>query len=139
MKTGEEARKWMARCLELAQQAREQGEAAVGAVVIRDGQIVAEAMEQDKSTHDPTAHAELLAIRAACQRLETLDLSDCILVTNVEPCWMCSFVIREARIGKVVIGRAVEGIGGATSAYPILTTDTVPEWSGLPEITWLKE
>src|SRR5690349_5731289 len=82
---------WMQRCYELAQEARERGESAVGAVIVRQGELLAEAGEQIRTAFDVTGHAELIAIGRACQALGTLDLIGCTLYTNVEPCWMCSF------------------------------------------------
>ncbi len=55
-----------------------------------------------KLKNDPTAHAEIEAVRLACQKLETLDLSECVLYTNVEPCWMCSYSIRQTQLGRIV-------------------------------------
>jgi tRNA(Arg) A34 adenosine deaminase TadA len=132
----EDAGRYMARCEELAAQARGQGEASVGAVIVRERHVIAEAMEQVVAQHDVTGHAELLAIRAACRNLNTFDLSGCTLYTNVEPCIMCSFAIRETGIEHVVIGRAVEEIGGATSRFPILTDDSIGSWRAPPFIEW---
>lgn len=137
--TTEEEDKWMQRCLQLAGDAAERGEAAVGAVIVRDGERIAESSEQVKTLQDITAHAELLAIRQACEALMTLDLSDCILYTNVEPCWMCSYAIRETRIQRVVIGKAVPDIGGVTSCYPLLTDATIGGWENPPVILWWAE
>jgi tRNA(adenine34) deaminase len=127
---------WMRRCLELAEEARARGESAVGAVIVREGEFVAEAAEQIKSGLDVAGHAELIAIRLACQALNTLDLSDCTLYTNVEPCWMCSFAIRETGIRQVVIGVPVAEIGGATSSYPILTDPNINGWRPPPLVFW---
>jgi tRNA(adenine34) deaminase len=128
--------RYMTRCLELAQEARDHREAAVGAVVVRDGEIVGEGYDQVASTRDVTAHAEIVAIRAACALLDTMDLSDCTLVTSVEPCVMCSYAIREMKTGTVVVGRPVEGIGGITSRFPLLIDDAIPGWGAPPEVVW---
>src|SRR5262245_59427126 len=101
---------WMRRCLELARQAQESGERAVGAVIVLEGRLLAEAYEQVKSHLDVAGHAELIAIRQACQVLGAMDLTGCTLYTNVEPCWMCSFAIREVGIRQVVIGAPVPDI-----------------------------
>lgn len=127
---------WMQCCLQLAEEARERGESAVGAVIVRDGALLAAASEQVKMSLDVTGHAELIAIRQACQKLGTLDLTDCTLYTNVEPCWMCSFAIRETGIRQVVIGTPVPDIGGATSPYPILTDASINEWRTPPRVSW---
>ncbi len=72
-----------------------------GAVVVRRGQIVGRGWNQVTSTNDPTAHAEVIAIRAACRRLKTFSLADCELYTSCEPCPMCLAAIYWARIKKV--------------------------------------
>lgn len=129
---------WMRRCLELAEEARERGDAPVGALITREGTVVAEASEQVKARQDVAAHAELIVIQEACEALGTMNLAGCTLVTNVEPCWMCSFAIREMGISQVVIGDAVAGIGGVTSPYPILTDDKVDGWGQPPRVVWLR-
>ncbi len=126
----------MARCLVLAEQARQAGECAVGCVIVRDGEIVADAREQVNGALDVAGHAEVLALRGACQALGTLDLLGCTLYTNAEPCWMCSFAIRETGVSEVVIRAAVQAIGGATSRFPILSDPDVPGWRLPPVIRW---
>jgi len=132
----EEAARWMRRCLEVAEEARTGGDAPVGAVIVRNDELIAEAFEAVVSRQDGTAHAEMIAIRRACRALGTMDLSGSTLYTNVEPCWMCSFAIRETGIGQVVIGVPVEDIGGVTSRYPILSDSGVADWGPPPKITW---
>lgn len=95
---------WMRRCQALAQEARERGDAPVGAVIVRAETTIAEASEEVVSRQDIAAHAELIAIRRACRAPTTVDITECTLVTHVEPCWMCSFAIRQTRIRQVVIG-----------------------------------
>jgi guanine deaminase len=75
-----------------------------GAVVVKDGKIVGESFNQVTSTNDPTAHAEVMAIRDACKNLETFDLSGCELYTSCEPCPMCLGAIYWARFDKVYYG-----------------------------------
>jgi tRNA(Arg) A34 adenosine deaminase TadA len=75
-----------------------------GAVVVRSGKIVGRGCNQVTSLNDPTAHAEIIAIRAACQRLRTFRLDDCDLYTSCEPCPMCLSAIYWARIRKVFFG-----------------------------------
>lgn len=128
---------WMRRCLELAEFARTCGDAPVGAVIVKDTVVISEAAERVTVYQDVTAHAELIAISEACQVLGTMDLTGCTLVTNVEPCWMCSFAIRETGISEVVIGDTVAGIGGVTSRYPILTDDKIDGWGQPPRVVWL--
>lgn len=136
--TGSEQAHWMPRCIALADEARARGEVAVGAVIVCGGNAVAECSDAATGPQDVTAHAELLAIREVAKGLGRTDLSGCTLYTNVEPCWMCSFAIRESRISRVVIGKPVASIGGATSAYPILTV-VIDGWSPPPAIVWLEQ
>jgi guanine deaminase len=72
-----------------------------GAVVVRDGKVVGRGCNQVTSANDPTAHAEIVAIRAACKRLKTFQLDDCELYTSCEPCPMCLSAIYWARLGQV--------------------------------------
>jgi guanine deaminase len=79
-----------------------------GAVVVKDSKIVGEAYNQVTSTNDPTAHAEVMAIRDACKNLETFDLSGCELYTSCEPCPMCLGAIYWAKFDKVYYGNTRE-------------------------------
>jgi tRNA(adenine34) deaminase len=108
----------------------------VGAVIVREGALLAEAWEQVKAGLDVAGHAELIAIRLACQALGTMDLTGCTLYTNLEPCWMCSFAIRETSISQVVIGAPVPDIGGATSPHPILSDVGIHGWRTPPTLFW---
>ncbi len=112
----------MRRCLELAREASATGDTPVGAVVVRNGDVLAEGVERVKARHDVTAHAEIEAIRAACTRLRALDLSGCTLYTTVEPCVMCAYAIRLARVGVVVSGARSPDAGSAWSGWHVLTT-----------------
>lgn len=110
----------MRRCLELGRIATRKGDAPVGSLIVSDGRIIAEGIESVKSKNDPTAHAEIEAIREACRKLNRLDLSGATLYTNIEPCWMCSYAIRQTRIGKVVFGSRNVETGGASSKFVVL-------------------
>jgi tRNA(adenine34) deaminase len=123
---------FMRQAIRLAQTASDRGDAPVGSVVVRDGQVIGEGIEAVRAEKDLTAHAEVRAVQEACRRLNTLDLAACTLFTTVEPCFMCSFVLRGARISRVVIGRAAPHIGGFSSDYPILVTPNIPGWSQPP-------
>lgn len=79
-----------------------------GAVVVRDGKIVAEGVNQVTSTNDPTAHAELLAIRQACAKLGVFELKNCELYTSCEPCPMCLGAIYWARLSRVYFANTAE-------------------------------
>lgn len=113
------------RCLELGRVALENGDAPVGSVIVKNGEIIAEAIESVRQLKDPSAHAELLAVRAACTKLSTLDLSDCALYTNVEPCWMCAYAIRQTRINLVCFSSKNERVGGINSKFPILLDENL--------------
>lgn len=94
-------RGFMGRALALARAAAEAGEVPIGAVVARDGAIIAEAHNSPRSDHDPTAHAEILAIRRAAQALGDERLGGCELWVTLEPCAMCAGAIAHARIARL--------------------------------------
>jgi tRNA(adenine34) deaminase len=102
----------MHRALALAEEAAAAGEVPVGAVVTRGGEVVAEAHNAPRETHDPTAHAEILAIRRAAAALGDERLTDCELWVTLEPCAMCAGAIVHARIGKLYYA-ASDPKGGA--------------------------
>ena len=95
---------FMREALVLAEQARGAGEVPVGAVVVRDGAVVGSGFNSPIGRQDPTAHAEILALRAAAAALGNYRLSGCTLYVTLEPCIMCSGAILHARIGRVVYG-----------------------------------
>ena len=94
----------MAAALALAQAARTRGEVPVGAVVVKDGAIVGRGGNTPIATNDPTAHAEITALREAGQTLRNYRLSGCDLYVTIEPCAMCAGAILQARIGRLVFG-----------------------------------
>jgi tRNA(adenine34) deaminase len=98
--------------LEEARAAERRGEVPVGCVVVRDGAVVARAGNRTLEHHDPTAHAELLAIRAAAAALGTERLIDCDLYVTLEPCAMCAAAMSFARLRRLYFGAADEK-GGA--------------------------
>ena len=79
-----------------------------GTVIVRDGKIIAEGVNQVTSTHDPTAHAEVLAIRLACEKLGVFELKDCDLYTSCEPCPMCLGAIYWARLARIYFANTHE-------------------------------
>ncbi len=119
---------FMRQALRLARIALERGDTPVGSVVVYDGRIVGEGIEAVRSEKDLTAHAELKAVREACRALDALDLARCALYTTVEPCFMCSFVIRSAHVSRVITGISVPHIGGISSNHPILVDPDIPNW-----------
>ncbi len=104
--------KFMKRALELAKKAFNEGEVPVGALIIYKDQIISEAYNQTEFLLDPSAHAEMLAIRRACKVLGNWRLMDCTLYTTLEPCAMCAGAIIQARLKKVVWGAPDIRCGG---------------------------
>jgi tRNA(Arg) A34 adenosine deaminase TadA len=109
----------MQRAIALAQAAADAGEAPIGAVVVdpATGEVVAEAHNQPIGLHDPTAHAEVLALRAAAQKVGNYRLTGLTLYVTLEPCAMCAGAISHARIARLVYGAADEK-GGAVDHGP---------------------
>ena len=97
---------YMRHALELAKQSQAAGEVPVGAVVVKDGEIVGRGFNAPISRHDPTAHAEVMALRDAANTLGNYRLPGCALYVNIEPCVMCAGAIIHARIARVVYGAA---------------------------------
>lgn len=96
--------RWMQAALDLARRGGEAGEVPVGAVVVKDGQIIGRGYNQPISSNDPTAHAEIMALREAAAHLQNYRLSECTLVVTMEPCVMCAGAILHARIARLVYG-----------------------------------
>jgi len=95
---------YMRMALALASQARAAGEVPVGAVVVKDGEVVGRGFNAPISRHDPSAHAEMMALRDAALRLENYRLVGCELFVTIEPCLMCAGAIMHARIARLVYG-----------------------------------
>lgn len=106
------ARKYMDAALNAARDAAAAGEVPVGAVIVRDGEIIATGANHPLAGHDPTAHAEIAAIRAAARILGTDRLTECDLWVTLEPCAMCAGAIAHARINRLYYG-ADDPKGGA--------------------------
>ena len=105
--------KFMRLALNEAQKAIEEGEMPVGAVIVRDGQVIATGHNVRNVTHDPTLHAEIVAIRKACEKLGDWRPSDCDLYVTLEPCVMCSGAIINSRMRSVYFGAYDAEYGGA--------------------------
>ena len=102
-----------------ARQAAEHGDVPVGAIVIRNGTVIASAGNQREQLTDPSAHAEVLALRAAAAHIGTWRLDDCTLYVTLEPCVMCAGAIINARVGTVVFGAPDLKAGAVGSLYNI--------------------
>ena len=111
---------WMAHALTLAAKAAQLGEVPVGAVLVKDGELLAEGWNQPIVQHDPTAHAEIMAIRKAAQVLQNYRLPGTTLYITIEPCSMCAGAIIHARIARVVFGAYEPRFGAAGSANNLL-------------------
>jgi tRNA(adenine34) deaminase len=106
----------MRAALAQASEAKRLGEVPVGAIVVLDGAVVGEGFNQPISTHDPTAHAEVVAMRAAAQRLGNYRLTGATLYVTVEPCQMCVGAMVHARIARLVYGAREPKAGAIESA-----------------------
>lgn len=109
-------RRWMLRAVELAEAAGKAGDVPVGAVVVGpDNQVLAEATNRREQDSDPTAHAEILALRQAGQRLKNWHLNECTLYVTLEPCPMCAGALGLARLGLLVYGASDPKTGAVRS------------------------
>ncbi|MDB5985503.1 MAG: tadA [Nevskia sp.] len=126
-------RAYMRRALLLAERAAAAGEVPVGAVLVKDDAIVAEGWNQPISAHDPSAHAEMVALRAAAQMLGNYRLPGTTLYVTLEPCVMCAGAIIHARVSRLVFGTRDPKAGAVDSVYDVIAQprlNHVVEWSG---------
>lgn len=114
---------WMRHALTLAGRAQEKGEVPVGAVFVRNDKLVSEGWNQPIAGHDPTAHAEIVALRAAGKMESNYRLPGATLYVTLEPCVMCVGAIMHARINRVVYGADDPKAGAAGSAFSLLESD----------------
>jgi len=117
--------KWMRHALRLAGRAGAEGEVPVGAVLIKDGEVVGEGWNRPIAAHDPSAHAELLSLRAAAAAVGNYRLLDTILYVTLEPCVMCAGAIIHARVARVVYGASDPKTGAAGGAVDIFAAPFV--------------
>lgn len=110
---------FMLAALELARQARDAGEVPVGAVVVQDGAIIGRGYNHPISAADPTAHAEVMALRDAARHLGNYRLTDCTLYVTLEPCAMCVGAIFHARIARLVYGATDPKTGACGSVIDL--------------------
>ena len=111
---------FMRMALVQARLAREKGEVPVGAVLIRGGEVLSAAHNRLITGHDPSAHAEMLAIRQAAERLENYRLTETTLYVTLEPCIMCAGAMIHARVDRLVYGARDPKSGGVDSLYKLL-------------------
>jgi tRNA(adenine34) deaminase len=114
---------FMARALELARRAEAEGEVPVGALVVRAGEVIGEGWNRPITAHDPTAHAEIAALRDAAARIGNYRLVDSTLYVTLEPCPMCAGAMVHARVARVVYGAADPRTGSAGSVFNLLQSD----------------
>ncbi len=124
---------WMRRAIAMAHEAESYGEVPVGAVIVKDGVCIAEGYNLPIKNNDPTAHAEIVAMRAASQQVSNYRLVDCTLYVTLEPCVMCMGAIQHARIKRVVFAAFDKKRGAVCSALSLANADysnhTI-EWTG---------
>ena len=107
--------------LTLAREAAQAGEVPVGAVVVRDGRVIAARRNEREATNDPTAHAEVLAVRDAAMVVGSWNLSGCTLVVTLEPCPMCAGAILNSRVSRLVFGAADPKAGATGTLYNLMS------------------
>lgn len=111
---------FMREALRLAEQAAELGEVPVGAILVRKGQVIGRGFNQPVSSHDPTAHAEIRALRDAGQVVSNYRLPDTTLYVTIEPCTMCLGALIHARVGRIVFGAPEPRYGAVVSGQRLL-------------------
>lgn len=111
----------MREAIALAQQAAAQEEVPVGAVVVKDGVIIGRGSNAPIGLHDPSAHAEMLALRDAAQHIGNYRLVDCALYVTLEPCAMCAGAIQHARIARLVYGASDAKTGACGSVVDLMS------------------
>ena len=115
--------RWMAYAMTLAAQGETLGEVPVGAVIVQDGNIIGEGFNQPISSHDPTAHAEIIALRQAAQQIQNYRLVGSTIYVTLEPCTMCVGALVHARIARLVFGTAETKAGAVVSKSQLLDSD----------------
>lgn len=113
----------MKQTLILAQRAAEHGDVPIGAVIVCDGKIIARGENQVQLRHDPTLHAEIVAVRRACKKLGRKFLDGCDIYVSLEPCAMCATAISFARIKNIYFAASDEKGGGITANARVFDTD----------------
>ncbi len=119
---------FMQRALVLAERAAEAGEVPVGALVVLDGEVIGKGWNHPISGHDPCAHAEIMALRDAAQRVQNYRLADAELYVTIEPCTMCAGAIVHARIARVVFGATEPKAGAVVSNAHIFDQSWLNHW-----------
>ena len=126
-----EHRKFMSLALTEARAAAEKGEVPVGAVIVKNGEVIASAHNETEKKNNPLCHAEFMAVQKALENLGTKNLSDCTLYVTLEPCPMCMGALLHSRIGSIVFGAFDEKTGSVTTRADL----TEMEYFRKPKIT----
>ncbi|MGB0444413.1 MAG: tRNA adenosine(34) deaminase TadA [Porticoccaceae bacterium] len=124
---------FMKQALALAEQAAEKGEVPVGAVVVADGEVIGKGFNCPIGSSDPTAHAEIVALRDAAKNIENYRLAGCDLYVTIEPCTMCVGAMIHARINRIIFGAPEPRAGALTSQLALLDADHfnhAMKWTG---------
>ena len=124
---------WMRHALKLAERARVLGEVPVGAVLVKNDEIIAEGWNQPIAAHDPSAHAEIVTLRAGAAALKNYRLKGLTLYVTLEPCVMCAGAILHARLSRLVFGADDPKAGAVRSVYDVIARPRLNhrlEWTG---------
>ena len=114
---------WMRRAVMAAHEARERGEVPVGTCIVADGELLAVACNRTITDQDPTAHAEIVALRAAARKLGNHRLTNGVVYSTIEPCVMCAGALIQARVKRLVYGARDERAGAVESRFGVCSTD----------------
>ena len=125
MKQAELDRQFMEQALEQARLAALAGEVPVGAVIVRNGEVISKAFNQPITNHDPSAHAEILALRDAALSAENYRLPGTTLYVTLEPCIMCAGAMLHARVDRIVYGAADPKTGAAGSVLDVFSSKQI--------------
>lgn len=129
----EEDERWMQQALDQARSARDAGEIPVGAVLVQDAALIGAGFNRPIGAKDPSAHAEIEALRSAAARLGNYRLPGCTLYVTLEPCVMCAGAIIHARVSRLVFGAYDPKAGAVTSVYDVIArprSSRAPLWAG---------
>lgn len=110
----------MQKALNLAELAEKQGEVPVGAILVKDDEIIGQGYNQPISNHDPSAHAEIVALREAGQKVQNYRIVDSTMYVTLEPCAMCAMAMVHARVSKIVFATKEPRTGAGGSLYQLL-------------------
>jgi tRNA(adenine34) deaminase len=113
----------MRQALAAAQEARERGEVPVGACIVADGAVLAVAGNRTRTDQDPTAHAEIVALRTAAGKLGNYRINEAVVYSTIEPCVMCAGALIQARVKRLVYGARDERAGAVESRFRVCDTD----------------